>query len=213
MVLFLGSGGGGNSGQVLGAGSLDLGALDWDDGSVGVGNETGITKSVRGGIAVASCVTISSSVSGKTSSGKVLGTGSLDCGLIDGDNSSIGVGNEGWCVSNWVVKVVVGQGLGIGSGVSCGVGISVVDSGISVVTVVSSGVSGVSSGISVVCSGISSVSSISGVSSGVCGKVSSLGSLDLRGLDGGDGTVGVFDELGAGSSHASKENLKRGKII
>jgi hypothetical protein len=206
MVLFLC--GGGEGGKVLSAGSLDCGLIDGDNGSVGVGNKTGITNSVGGsGIAVTSCVT------GKTSSGQVLSTGSLDCGLIDGDNSSIGVGNEGWCISNWVVKVVVGQGLGIGSGVSCGVGISVVDSGISVVTVVSSGVSGVSSGISVVCSGVSSVSSISGVSSGVCGKVSSLGSLDLRGLDGGDGTVGVFDKLGAGSSHASKENLKRGKII
>jgi hypothetical protein len=203
MVLFLC--GSGEGGKVLSAGSLDCGLIDGDNGSVGVGNKTGITNSVGGsGIAVTSCVT------GKTSSGQVLSTGSLDCGLIDRDNSSIGVGNEGWCVSNWVVKVVVGQGLGIGSGVSCGVGISVVDSGVSVV---SSGVSGVSSGISVVCSGISSVSSISGVSSGVCGKVSSLGSLDLRGLDGGDGTVGVFDELGAGSSHASKENLKRGKII
>jgi hypothetical protein len=202
MVLFLC--GGGEGGKVLGAGSLDCGLIDGDNGSVGVGNKTGVTNSVGGsGIAVTSCVT------GKTSSGQVLSAGSLDCGLINGDNSSIGVGNEGWCVSNWVVKVVVGQGLGIGSGVSCGVGISVVDSGVSVVSVVSSGVSGVSSGISVVCSGVSGVSSgISVVCSGVCGKVSSLSSLDLRGLDGGDGTIGVFDKLGAGSSHASKENLK-----
>jgi hypothetical protein len=170
MVLFLGSGGGGNSGQVLGAGSLDLGALDWDDGSIGVGNETSITKSVGGGIAVASCVTVSSSVTGKTSSSEMLGTGSLDCGLIDGDNGSIGVGNKGSGVSKRVVKVVVGKWV--------------------------TGIGGIW------------VTSIASVLESVSGKVSSLGSLDLKGLSGGNGTVGVFNELGAGNSHASKENLE-----
>ena len=45
------------------------------------------------------------------------------------------------------------------------------------------------------------------------GKVSGLGGLDLRGLGGGNGTVGVGDELGAGSSHASEENLKCSIVI
>ncbi len=146
MVLFLGIEGS----EVLSAGSLDIGGLNWDKGTVGVGNETSISGSV--------CV----GGNGKTESSKVLSTGLLDSGLINGDNSAIGVGNEG-----------------------SGIGDLVVGIGVSQTVVVSS------------CVG-ESVSSV----------VSGLSSLDLGGLGGGNGAVGVGDELGAGSSHASEENLK-----
>ena len=85
---------------------------------------------------------------------------------------------------------------------------------------VSSGVSsvGVSSVIvsSVVCSVVDSVVSVeSSVSVRVSsietlsGKVCVLSGKNLRGLGGGNGTVGVFNEFdSSGSSHASKENLK-----
>ena len=159
MVLFLGGGGGSNGSEVLSTGSHDLGALNWDDGTVGVGNET----SVSSGVGVRG--------NGETSSGEVLGTGSLDSGLINGDNGSIGVGNKASGVSKRVVDVVVSIWV---SGIT-GIGVTVVG----------------------ICVGES-----------VCGKVSSCGSLDLRGLDWGNGTVGVGDKLGAGNSHASEENLE-----
>jgi len=64
-----------------------------------------------------------------------------------------------------------------------------------------------------ICVGEGIVVVASSIRISVSGKVSSLGSLDLKGLDWGNGTVGVGNELGAGSSHASKENLKNtGKV-
>jgi hypothetical protein len=123
---------------------------------------------------------------GETESSEVLSTGSLDSGLINGDNSSIGVGNKAR-VGNGVVDVVV-----------------VVVVGVSQSAVVS---------IESICVvGIVVVASSIRIS--VSGKVSSLGSLDLKGLDWSNSTVGVGNELGAGSSHASKENLQKmtGKV-
>ena len=155
MVLFLGSEVGG---KVLSTGSLDINGLNWDNGSVGVGNETRVSSGI--------CV----GGNGETKSSEVLSAGLLDSGLINGDNSAIGVGNEGSGVGNWVVDVVVGIG-------------------------VSQTVVGQSSVTSCVVESVSS-------------EVSGLGSLDLEGLGGGNGTVGVSNELGAGSSHASEENLK-----
>merc|ERR1712008_555598 len=70
----------------------------------------------------------------------------------------------------------------------------------------------VSSGI---CSVVDSVVSVVSVDSGVSsiktlsGKVRVLSGKNLRGLGGGNGTVGVFNELDSrGGSHASKENQK-----
>ena len=158
MVLFLGIEGS----EVLSAGSLDISGLNWDKGTVGVGNETRVSSGV--------CV----GGNGETKSSEVLSAGLLDSGLINGDNSAIGVGNEGSGVGNWVVDVVVGIGVSQ--------------------TVV----------------GQASVTSCVGES--VSSEVSSLSSLDLKGLGGGNGTVGVSNELGAGSSHASEENLKNCSI-
>ena len=45
----------------------------------------------------------------------------------------------------------------------------------------------------------------------VSSEVSSLSSLDLKGLGGGNGAVGVGDELSAGGSDAGEENLQQGK--
>ena len=169
MVLFLGSEVGG---KVLSTGSLDINGLNWDNGSVGVGNETRVSSGI--------CV----GGNGQTKSSEVLSTGLLDGGLINGNNSSIGVGNKAG-VGNGVVDVVV---------------VVVVVLGVSECTVVS--VVGICVG-----EGIVVVASSIGIS--MSGKVSSLGSLDLKGLDWSNGTVGVGDELGAGSSHASKENLEK----
>ncbi len=123
---------------------------------------------------------------GQAKSSEVLSTGLLDSGLINGDNSSIGVGNKAG-VGNGVVDVVV-----------------VVVVWVSKSTVVS---------VEGICVGEGIVVVASSIRISVSGKVSSLGSLDLKGLDWGNGTVGVGNELGAGSSHASKENLKNtGKV-
>jgi len=95
MVLFLGIEGS----EVLSTGSLDIGGLNWDKGTVGVGNETGVSSGV--------CV----GGNGETKSSEVLSAGLLDSGLINGDNSAIGVGNEGSGIGDWVVDVVVGIGV------------------------------------------------------------------------------------------------------
>ena len=101
--------------------------------------------------------------------GEVLSAGSLDGGLIDGDNGAIGVGNE------------------------ASVG-SIGDSSIG--------------GSDVVVGSIRMSIAVVGVWVSVSSKVSSLSSLDLGGLDWCHGSVGVGDELSAGGSHASEENLK-----
>lgn len=153
MVLFLGRG---VSGQVLLAGLDNILRLNWDDGTVGVGDEASVSWGVDVG-----------GNNGETSSSEVLSTGSLDSGLIDGDNSSVGVGNK-------ATEVV----------------------GIGVVSVVGKTVVGI--GISVVVSIGESVSS----------EVGSLSGKDLGGLGGGNGAVGVGDELSAGNSDAGEENLQ-----
>ena len=103
--------------EVLSTGSLDLSRLNWDNGTIGVGNKSRVSS----GICVGS--------NRETSSGKVLSTGLLDGWLINGDNGSIGVGNEAR-VSQWVVDVVVSIGVSISSIVN--IGITIVSIGISV---------------------------------------------------------------------------------
>merc|ERR1719491_7336 len=83
------------------------------------------------------------------------------------------------------------RGLGRGNGT---IGISNKTAGIGVGSVIVS----VPSGVSV---GISSIT--------LSGKVSSLCSNNLRGLGGGNSTVGIGDKVDSrGGSHASKENQK-----
>merc|ERR1739844_572718 len=143
------------------------------------------------------------------------------CGL-NGDNGAIGVGNKSGMSDGVRVASSIGEGsnggsyamggevsllsgddlrgLGGGNGT---VGIGNKTTGISGVSVVVAVVAVVSSiGISV-CAGISHRGDTLG------GKVSSLSGNDLGGLGGGNGAIGVGDELnGRGSSHASKENQK-----
>merc|ERR1719162_1938903 len=84
------------------------------------------------------------------------------------------------------------RGLGRGNGT---IGVSNKTAGIGVGSVIVS----VPSGVSV---GVSSIDTLSG-------KVSSLCSNNLRGLGGGNSTVGVGDKVDSrGGSHASKENQK-----
>ena len=143
--------------------------------------------------------------------GEVLSAGSLDGGLIDGDNGAIGVGDEATVGSNAegtsidsVSSVVLSTGsldsglingdngtIGVGNEASVG---SIGDSGIGSSNVV---VGSIRMSIAVV-----------GVWVSVSSKVSSLSSLDLGGLDWCHSSVGVGDELSAGGSHASEENLK-----
>ena len=150
------------------------------------------------------------------------------CGL-NGDNGAIGVGNKSGVSDGIRVSGSIGEGsnggsyamggevsllsgddlrgLGGGNGtVGIGnktTGISGVSVVVAVVAVVSSVVVAVVSSIGIsVCAGISHRGDTLG------GKVSSLSGNDLRGLGGGNGAIGVGDELnGRGSSHASKENL------
>ena len=108
----------------------------------------------------------------------VFRSGSLDLRGLSGGNSAVGVGDE-----------TASVGIGVAS-----MGIGVASSVVSVVVTVVEAV--VETGIS--------VRSISALGS----KVGSLGSLDLRGLGGGNGTVGVGHQLSRGSSHASEKNQK-----
>lgn len=81
-----------SGGEVSGTGSLDSWLIDWDDGTVGVGNKSaGVLKAKVVGIRVSS---IGIGGNWKTVSGEVIGAGSLDCWLINGDNSTVGVGNK-----------------------------------------------------------------------------------------------------------------------
>merc|ERR1719242_1194982 len=153
------------------------------------------------------------------------------CGL-NGDNGTIGVGDEssnGIGVSGSIsigsgnnggnggntlggkVGVLSGKdlrGLGGGNG-TVGIGdegTMRVTVGTSVVSVVTGPGSGVGTVVVSVPSGISvGISSISTLGN----KVSVFSGKDLRGLGGGNGTTGVGDELDSrGSSHASEENQK-----
>merc|ERR1719162_366505 len=87
------------------------------------------------------------------------------------------------------------RGLGRGNGT---IGVSNKTAGIGVGPIIVSVVS-VESSVSVRVSSIETLS----------GKVCVLSGKNLRGLGGGNGTVGVFNELDSrGGSHASKENQK-----
>jgi hypothetical protein len=140
---------------------------------------------------------------------EVLSAGSLDISGLNWDKGTVGVSNEtsvssGICVggngeteSSEVLStgsldsgLINGDNSAIGVGnEGSGIGDWVVD------VVVGIGVS-------------QTVVVSSCVGESVSSEVSGLSSLDLGGLGGGNGAVGVGDELGAGSSHASEENLK-----
>merc|ERR1712172_396168 len=123
--------------------------------------------------------------SGNAVGGKVSLLSGYDLRGLGGGNGTVGVSNKG----TGMVGVCT---ISVSSGVSS----VIVSSGIS--SVVESVVS-VESSVSVRVSSIETLS----------GKVCVLSGKDLRGLGGGNGTAGVFNELdSSGSSHASKENQK-----
>ena len=142
----------------------------------------GNESGVGDGVGISSSIGNGGNGGGDTVSGKVLSLGSLDLRGLSGGNSAVGVGDE-----------TASVGIGVAS-----MGIGVASSVVSVVVTVVEAV--VETGIS--------VRSISALGS----KVGSLGSLDLRGLGGGNGTVGVGHQLSRGSSHASEKNLFREKL-
>ena len=178
--------GSGMGSQMFFTGSDDICGLNRDNGSIGVGNESGVGK-----------IRISSSISirmgsigdrgngGNTVSGKVSLLSGNDLRGLGGGNGTVGVSNKG-------TSMVGVCTISISSGVSSVVVSSVVESVVSV-----------ESSVSVRVSSIETLS----------GKVCVLSGKDLRGLGGGNGTAGVFNEFdSSGSSHASKENLK-GKLF
>ena len=154
--------------QMFSTGGLDISGLNGDNGTIGVGNETG------NGIGVSGSVGNGGNGGGDTVGGEVFSLSGQDFGGFGGGNGTVGIGHEGTGV---VVGVAVDTGV-----------VSVV---VSVVSVPES----------VVVSGSVSVSTLGG-------EVGGLSGLDLGGLSGGNSTVGVGDELSRGSSHASEKNLK-----
>ena len=137
--------------QVVGTGSLDISGFNGDEGTVGVGNQTGVSGGVGYG-------GNRGSGNGETMGGKVFGLGSGNSGFIDRDDGTVGVGNQTAEVAIVVSRV---------SSIAEVVGVSSVP-GTGIVSVVESW------GISVSTFG---------------GKVSSFSSLDLRGLGGSHSTL------------------------
>ena len=170
--------------QVGGAGSDNISGLSGDESTVGVGYETGESWSVVWG----NCGSWGNKRSSMGS--QVLSAGSDNISGLSWDYGTVGVGDE-W--GKWISKM---------SSISKMSGISSIGTSV-----------WVSSTITV--TGISAPSSISQTSpcaitvgKSLGGKVSSLSSGDLWGLSWGYGTIGVGDELCAGNSDASEENLK-----
>jgi len=173
--------------QMFLAGSNDICGFNGDNGSVGVSDESGV---LEGSIRVSGSIGVcGGNGSGNAVGGKVSLLSGYDLRGLGGGNGSVGVSNKG-------TRMVGVCTISVSSGVSSGVSSVVVSSGIC--SVVESVVS-VESSVSVRVSSIETLS----------GKVCVLSGKDLRGLGGGNGTVGVFNEFdSSGSSHASKENQK-----
>merc|ERR1712029_1255083 len=95
----------GEGGKGISSGSLDLSGLDWDDSTVGVSDESGVWESGdvwNSGVA-------DGGWGDDTSGSGELGLGSSDSGLINGDNGTIGVGDQ------TSVGVTVGSGVWVSS--------------------------------------------------------------------------------------------------
>ena len=97
-------------GEVLGAGSDNLGGLSGDEGTVGVADKAGVS--------VASGVGDGGDGKGETLGGEVVGLGSLDSGLIDGHDGAVGVGDEAGVGGGIAVVASVAVGTVVGIGVS-----------------------------------------------------------------------------------------------
>ena len=145
---------------------------------------------------------------------QVIGTGSLYVSGFDGHEGTIGVGHEtgvtsgvGKGLNGCYGKTVGGEVSGFGSG---HIGsINGDDGAVGVGDESTIGVTVVSIRISSIVVGVSTVETVVRGIDALGGKVSCFCGLDLGGLSGGDGTVGVGDEgLSGGTGHDSKENLK-----
>jgi len=77
-------------GKVVSTGSGHSGFIDWDNGSVGVSNKTGI-RSVSSGVGNWGGGGVNSSIN--SLGGKVVSTGGSDGWLVNWDDSTVGVGN------------------------------------------------------------------------------------------------------------------------
>ena len=109
--------------KVFSTGSLDISGLNGDYSAIGVGNQSRVSVRVSGsvgGIRISSSgIGVCSSGIGVSVSGEVLGLGSGDSRLINGDNGTVGVSNKS---SVGISSGVSGVGIG-GSGVnSIGIG-------------------------------------------------------------------------------------------
>ena len=181
MILFLSMGS-----QVFFAGSDNIGGFSWDEGTVGVGNETSESWSVVWGNG-GSWANERSSMSGQ-----VCGTGSNNISGISWDYGTVGVSYKSWGI--WVSSPS-----GVCSGVSW---VSV--SGISSISVVGTGISVPQTVVGTTIK----TTIISTIGKSLSGKVSLFGSENLWGLSWGYCTIGVGDELSAGNSDTCEENLK-----
>jgi len=160
---------------VLGPGGDHLSGLDWDNGAVGVGDESS-EASVDGDDAVV--VRVASVASGV----RVASSGVRVAG-------SVGVGTE--CMVDGTAGGSVGNLGGVNlrgvNGNNGTVGVSDQASEVRVASSIAEGVDRVD------------------CASSSC--VSNLGSVHLGGVHGHHGTVGVGHQLGGGESHAGRENL------
>merc|ERR1719295_1405524 len=93
--------------KVLSTGSNNVGRLNRDDSTVGVGDQTSVGNS--GSV-------------GKSMGSKVVSLGSSNSGLINRDNSTVGVGNK-TAIGISSIGIGVGTSIGIGVGTSMGIGV------------------------------------------------------------------------------------------
>jgi len=191
-------------GKVVGTSSSNSGLVSRDNGTVGVGNKVGVqvegasiavARSVGTGVANSGNGSGSNdrgssnngSSSGESSSlgGEVISTGSGNCGLVNRDNGTVGVGDK--------VGVQV-KGAGVAVSRSVGRGGSIANSG--------NGGSSVANG----------TSSNNGTSSELGGKVVGLQGSHTGLVNGGDGSVGVTlqakETLGGRKGETRGENQK-----
>ena len=182
MILFLSMGS-----QVFFAGSDNIGGFSWDEGTVGVGNESSESWSVVWGNG--------GSWANKWSSmgSQVFGTGSNNISGFSWDYGTVGVSYECWGI--WVSSP---------SSVSVSWVSSISVSSISVVGTVCTGISVPQTVVGTTIK----TTIISTIGKSLSGKVSLFGGEDLWCLSWGYCTVGVGDELSAGNSDTCEENLK-----
>jgi hypothetical protein len=182
MILFLSMGS-----QVVGTGSDDISGFSWDEGTVGVGNESSESWCVVWGNGFSYWCNWGNKWS--SMGGQVFGTGSNNISGFSWDYGTVGVSYECWGI--WVSPSSVCSGVSWVSSISVS-SPSVVGTGISVPqTIVGTAIK-------------TTIVSSKGKSLG--GKVSVFGCEDLWGLSWGNCTVGVGDELSAGNSDTCEEN-------